>query len=123
MEAGTGTQNHSRISHAALWRDGLSYHLFAEAPTRAPRFPRGTVLVRVGLRRWSLRLCALWGGLLLAGAAPAAPQTSEFRLDNGLKLVVREDHRAPVKPHSTQGKPGTRKTRFGKTQRKFGGRR
>ncbi|ARS28451.1 excinuclease ABC subunit UvrB [Sphingomonas sp. KC8] len=33
-----------------------------------------------------------------------------------------EEHRAPVKAHSTQGRPGTRKTRFGKTQRKFGGR-
>ncbi|SNS70362.1 Excinuclease ABC subunit B [Sphingomonas laterariae] len=34
-----------------------------------------------------------------------------------------EEHRAPIRGHSTEGKPGTRKTRFGKTQRKFGGRR
>ena len=31
--------------------------------------------------------------------------------------------RAPVMGRSNEGKPGTRKTRFGKTQRKFGGRR
>ena len=31
----------------------------------------------------------------LAGASNA-PATHEFRLDNGLKLIVREDHRAPV---------------------------
>ena len=42
-------------------------------------------------------------GLLLAvcalpfGAQAAAPQpTHEFTLDNGLKVIVREDHRAPV---------------------------
>ncbi|MFZ2318385.1 MAG: pitrilysin family protein [Pseudomonas sp.] len=31
----------------------------------------------------------------LVGAS-SAPATHEFRLDNGLKLIVREDHRAPV---------------------------
>ena len=31
----------------------------------------------------------------LAGAS-SVPATHEFRLDNGLKLIVREDHRAPV---------------------------
>ncbi|NNM01759.1 MAG: insulinase family protein, partial [Gammaproteobacteria bacterium] len=36
-------------------------------------------------------------GSLLAGSAPAASAaTSEFELDNGLKLIVQEDHRAPV---------------------------
>ncbi|WP_380872991.1 hypothetical protein ACFB49_38820 [Sphingomonas sp. DBB INV C78] len=34
-----------------------------------------------------------------------------------------EEHRAPVRGRASEGKPGTRKTRFGKTQRKFGGRR
>ena len=29
-------------------------------------------------------------------SASSAPATHEFRLDNGLKLIVREDHRAPV---------------------------
>jgi len=32
-------------------------------------------------------------------------------------------HKAPLMGRSNEGKPGTRKTRFGKTQRKFGGRR
>jgi excinuclease ABC subunit B len=31
------------------------------------------------------------------------------------------EHKAPVMGRSNEGKPGTRKTRFGKTQRKFGG--
>jgi zinc protease len=44
------------------------------------------------------RAAALLGALLLPLAALAAePQpTHEFSLDNGLKVVVREDHRAPV---------------------------
>lgn len=33
------------------------------------------------------------------------------------------EHKAPVMGRSNEGKPGTRKTRFGKTQRKFGGAR
>jgi len=32
------------------------------------------------------------------------------------------EHKAPVMGRSNEGKPGTRKTRFGKVQRKFGGR-
>ncbi|MCW3836579.1 excinuclease ABC subunit UvrB [Sphingomonas canadensis] len=32
------------------------------------------------------------------------------------------EHKAPVMGRSNEGKPGTRKTRYGKTQRKFGGR-
>lgn len=48
------------------------------------------------MRRWYSRLCMGVGSLFLAGQLLAAPQTTEFRLDNGLKLVVREDHRAPV---------------------------
>ena len=35
--------------------------------------------------------------LLPLSALAAEPQpTHEFRLDNGLKVIVREDHRAPV---------------------------
>lgn len=34
--------------------------------------------------------------LMLSVAAVAAPPTHEFKLDNGLKVLVREDHRAPV---------------------------
>jgi zinc protease len=34
--------------------------------------------------------------LLLAVAAQAETNTHEYKLDNGMKLIVREDHRAPV---------------------------
>jgi excinuclease ABC subunit B len=34
-----------------------------------------------------------------------------------------EEHKAPVMGRSNEGKPGTRKNRYAKTQRKFGGRR
>jgi zinc protease len=46
-----------------------------------------------------LRLCLLALGLLLGsatGLAGAASPTTEFVLGNGLKVVVREDHRAPI---------------------------
>jgi zinc protease len=43
----------------------------------------------------TLRRLLLLPLLLLAGAAAAGP-THEYRLDNGLKVIVREDHRAPV---------------------------
>jgi excinuclease ABC subunit B len=33
-----------------------------------------------------------------------------------------EQQKAPLMGRSNEGKPGTRKTRFGKVQRKFGGR-
>ena len=39
------------------------------------------------------------GPLLLAASLPlhaASPKVSEFKLDNGLKVLVQEDHRAPV---------------------------
>ncbi|NWA07484.1 M16 family metallopeptidase [Pseudomonas gingeri] len=49
------------------------------------------------MKRPTLRLAL---GLLLppavALAAPPMPDTHELRLDNGLKIIVREDHRAPV---------------------------
>ena len=32
------------------------------------------------------------------------------------------ERKAPIMGRSNEGKPGTRKTRYGKTQRKFGGR-
>lgn len=34
--------------------------------------------------------------LLACGSGPAVARTQEFELDNGLRLVVQEDHRAPV---------------------------
>ena len=44
-----------------------------------------------------MRLLLLWG-LLLSGLAGAAetPPTHDFTLDNGLRVILREDHRAPV---------------------------
>ena len=44
-----------------------------------------------------MRLLLLWG-LLLSGLAGAAetPPTHDFPLDNGLRVILREDHRAPV---------------------------
>ena len=41
-----------------------------------------------------LALSAVW--LPLSAQADTPPATHEFTLDNGLKVVVREDHRAPV---------------------------
>jgi excinuclease ABC subunit B len=46
------------------------------------------------------------------------------RLEAGELGLATEQSRAPVVGHSNEGKPGTRKTRYGKTQRKWaGGRR
>lgn len=42
------------------------------------------------------RLLLAFALLLWAGTLAAAARTHEFVLDNGLKLVVQEDHRAPV---------------------------
>ena len=36
------------------------------------------------------------GVALFAAAAQAAQPVHEYKLDNGLKLIVKEDHRAPV---------------------------
>ncbi len=43
-------------------------------------------------------VCCLFMGFSLMGGGwvHASAKTTEYRLDNGLKLVVREDHRAPV---------------------------
>ncbi len=50
------------------------------------------------------------------------------RLRDEIRALEREElglpegeHKAPIMGRSNEGKPGTRKTRFGKTQRKFGG--
>jgi len=45
-------------------------------------------VVRILLRPYLL-------GLMLV-SLPAAAQVSEFKLDNGMKVIVKEDHRAPV---------------------------
>jgi zinc protease len=51
------------------------------------------------ISRAAVRLCralALAAAGLLAPPGGAVAQTHEYRLDNGMKIVVREDHRAPV---------------------------
>ena len=52
------------------------------------------------------------------------------RLRDEIRALEREElglpegeHKAPIMGRSNEGEPGTRKTRFGKTQRKFGGKR
>ncbi len=45
--------------------------------------------------------------VLLAGPVPAADRTHEFELANGLKLIVQEDHRAPVAVVQTWYKIGS----------------
>jgi excinuclease ABC subunit B len=45
------------------------------------------------------------------------------RLEAGELGLATEHSRAPVLGHSTEGKPGTRKGKYGKVQRKWGGRR
>ena len=40
---------------------------------------------------------ALWFALLLlAAGSTAASEVHEFMLDNGMKVLVKEDHRAPI---------------------------
>ena len=51
---------------------------------------------------------------LSAFAADAQP-THEFRLDNGLKVIVREDHRAPVVVSQVWYKVGSSYETPGKT--------
>jgi len=46
------------------------------------------------LRHFALMLAACCG--LFTGPVSAAARTHEFMLDNGLKVIVQEDHRAPV---------------------------
>ncbi|UIJ45118.1 excinuclease ABC subunit UvrB [Sphingomonas cannabina] len=54
----------------------------------------------------------------------AARLRDEIRqLENEELGLPAGEHKAPVMGRSTEGKPGTRKTRYGKVQRKFGGRR
>lgn len=48
------------------------------------------------LRTASLTLVALLSIFSLQAQAATTPLTHEFTLDNGLKVIVREDHRAPV---------------------------
>lgn len=56
------------------------------------------------------RLRPLRGALLAAAllcAGPALAQTHEMRLDNGLRVIVKEDHRAPVAMHMVWYRAGS----------------
>ncbi|WP_317622924.1 M16 family metallopeptidase [Thiohalobacter sp.] len=48
------------------------------------------------MRRMLLTLLALWLPATVALAGESADRVHEYRLDNGLRLIVKEDHRAPV---------------------------
>ena len=52
---------------------------------------------------------------LLWAATSNAPQTHEFNLSNGLKLIVREDHRAPTVAHMVWYRAGSMDETNGKT--------
>ncbi len=43
-----------------------------------------------------LRIAAMAAALLMAGAVWAQTKTSEYKLANGLRVIVQEDHRAPT---------------------------
>ena len=59
----------------------------------------------------------LLSGFVLAQAQPKAEsaQTHEYRLANGLKLIVREDHRAPTVAHMVWYKAGSMDETNGRT--------
>jgi zinc protease len=59
----------------------------------------------------------LLGGFALAHAQPKAEsvKTHEYRLANGLKLIVREDHRAPTVAHMVWYKAGSMDETNGRT--------
>ncbi|MBI5041281.1 MAG: insulinase family protein, partial [Gammaproteobacteria bacterium] len=51
----------------------------------------------------------------MSGAVAAAPAVNEYTLDNGMKLVVKEDHRAPVVVSQVWYKVGSSYERDGLT--------
>lgn len=64
------------------------------AGAKPARSDRSTAMTAFTRRFSAALLIAL--GLPLAAQAAAPQATHEFTLDNGLKVIVREDHRAPV---------------------------
>jgi zinc protease len=66
-------------------------------------------LVRIALDRLSRRIVASAASLLLLGCAalPAFAQTTEFMLANGMKVIVKEDHRAPTVAHMVWYRAGS----------------
>jgi zinc protease len=74
-------------------------------------------LVRIALDRLSRRIVASAASLLLLGCAalPAFAQTTEFMLANGMKVIVKEDHRAPTVAHMVWYRAGSIDEVNGKT--------
>ena len=74
-------------------------------------------LVRIALDRLSRRAAGWFASLLaLACAAlPAVAQTTEFMLANGMKVIVKEDHRAPTVAHMVWYRAGSIDEVNGKT--------
>lgn len=74
-------------------------------------------LVRIALDRLSRRIFASAASLLLLGCAalPAFAQTTEFMLANGMKVIVKEDHRAPTVAHMVWYRAGSIDEVNGKT--------
>ncbi len=64
------------------------------------------------VRRLALGLCL---SILLALAGVASAQTTEFQLDNGMKILVKEDHRAPTVAHMVWYRAGSIDEVNGKT--------
>ena len=62
-----------------------------------------------------LATLAFAAGLAQAGGAQAEPVVSDFTLDNGMRAVVIEDHRAPVVTHMVWYKVGSADEPPGKT--------
>ena len=69
------------------------------------------MLKRIGVLRFGLVL----GGLALLPLVQAAPVTREMKLANGLKVIVREDHRAPLVLHQVWYRVGSMDEASGRT--------
>ncbi|RMH40281.1 MAG: insulinase family protein [Alphaproteobacteria bacterium] len=68
---------------------------------------------RIAIRLWQGLAIAALAALVAVRAGAAAPTT--YRLDNGLELVVIEDHRAPVVVHMVWYRTGAADERPGKS--------
>ncbi|MBP8308943.1 MAG: insulinase family protein [Burkholderiaceae bacterium] len=74
-------------------------------------------LARIAIEHLSRRIAAWAACLLLLGAAalPAGAQTTEYTLANGMKVIVKEDHRAPTVAHMVWYRAGSIDEVNGKT--------
>lgn len=63
----------------------------------------------------AVRAIALVGTVMLSGTAQAEPKVTDFTLENGMRAVVIEDHRAPVVTHMVWYRVGSVDEPGGKT--------